>query len=152
MRVPQLTDFADSIFLQEHCFSYGGTEELGERRVFKLNFTPANRVETPDVEGSISIDTLDYSVREAVFRMTRPEALYPPILGLEVRTFYKEIAPGLPLFDLIRATQPLPKAQPYESPRVVVEEQKLIRVVFVRDTPNGISEFAIPLMRQDKDR
>jgi hypothetical protein len=152
MRVPQLTDLADSVFLQAHCFSYGGTEKLREGYVFRLDFTPARRVRTPDVEGSISIDTLDYTVKEAVFRMTNPESLFPPILGLEVRTSYKEIVPGLTLFDRIRATQPLPKPTPYDSQQVAVEEQKLTRLQFVRDTPSGISEFAIPLLQQERDR
>lgn len=152
MRVPQLTDFADSVFLREHCFSYGGTEHRGDRPVFMLKFTPARRVETPDVEGTIAIDTLNYFVREAVFRMTKPDRLYPPILGLEVRTSYKEIAPGLVLFDVIRATQPLPTQNPYDAAQIAIEEQKLIRVVFVRDTPSGISEFAMPLLQAGKDR
>lgn len=152
MRVPQLTDLADSVFLREHCFSYGGTKRLGNRPVFQLNFTPARSLRTPDVEGSISIDTVSYTVQEAVFRLTNPEFLYPPILGLEVRTTYKEIVPGLSLFDLISSTQPLPMTQVYESPQVAVEMQKLIRLQFLRDTPSGISDFAMPLVQREKDR
>jgi hypothetical protein len=69
-----------------------------------------------------------------------------------MRTSYKEIAPGLALFDLVKATQPLPKANPYDAQQVSFEEQKLIRVVFVRDAPSGISEFAMPLLQPGKDR
>jgi hypothetical protein len=152
MRVPQLTDLADSVFLQAHCFSYGGTKRLGDRAVFRLDFTPARTLRTPDVEGSISIDTTNYTVQEAVFRLTNPESLYPPILGLEVRTTYKEIVPGLSLFDLISSTQPLPMTGVYASSQVAVEVQKLIRLQFVRDAPSGISEFAMPLMQQEKNR
>jgi len=152
MRVPQLTDLADSVFLREHCFSYGGTKRLGNRPVFQLNFTPARTLRTPDVEGSISIDTVSYTVQEAVFRLTDPEMLYPPILGLEVRTTYKEIVPGLSLFDLISSTQPLPMTRVYDSPQAAVEVQKLIRLQFLRDAPSGISEFAMPLLQQEKGR
>jgi hypothetical protein len=152
MRVPQLTDLADSVFLQEHCFSYGGTKRLGKRSVFQLNFAPARTMRTPDVEGSISIDTAGYTVQEAVFRLTNPESLYPPILGLEVRTTYKEIVPGLWLFDLISSTQPLPMTRVYDSPQVAVEMQKLIRLEFLREAPSGISDFAMPLVQQEKDR
>jgi hypothetical protein len=152
MRVPQLTDLADSVFLQEHCFSYGGTQQLRKRSVFRLDFSPARRVMAPDVEGSIYLDTLSYAVQEAVFRMTRPEDLYPPIVGLELRTTYKEIVPGLAVFDLISSTQPLPKPTPYEARQEAVEQHKLIRLQFVRDAPSGISEFAMPLLQPDKDR
>jgi len=152
MRVPQLTDLADSLFLQEHCFSYGGTERSRDRSVFRLDFSPARRVMAPDVEGSIYLDTLSYAVKEAVFRMTRPELLNPPILGLEVRTTYKEVVPGLALFDLIISTQPLPTPRPYESRQEAVEQHKLIRLQFVREAPSGISEFAMPLLQPDKDR
>jgi hypothetical protein len=152
MRVPQLTDLADSVFLREHCFSYGGTAKLGKQSVFRLTFTPARSIMTPDVEGSISIDTTDYTVKEAVFRMTNPESLNPPILGLEVRTTYKEIVPGLTLFDRIRSEQPLPKRTPYDPSRLAIEEQQLIRLEFVRETPNGISDFAMPLLIPGKGR
>ena len=152
MRVPQLTDLADSVFLREHCFSYGGIAKLAKQSVFRLNFTPARSVRTPDVEGSISIDTADYTVKEAVFRMTNPERLNPPILGLEVRTTYREIVPGLTLFDRIRSEQPLPKKGPYDPSRLAIEEQQLIRLEFVRDTPTGISEFAMPLVNPGKVR
>jgi hypothetical protein len=150
MRVPQLTDLADSVFLREHCFSYGGTKRLGNVPVFLLDFTPAPGVHTPDVEGSISLDTLDYTVKEAVFRMTNADMLHPPILGLEVRTTYREIAPGLPLFDRISSKQPLPGINPYDRPQVAVEEQKLIRLQFVGDAPTGISEFAMPLLQTER--
>ena len=152
MRIPQLTDLADSVFLREHCFSYGGTAKLGKASVFRLHFTPARSVRTPDVEGSISIDTADYSVKEAVFRMTKPELLNPPILGLEVRTTYREIVPGLTLFDRIRSTQPLPNREPYGPSRLAIEEQQLIRLEFLRETPTGISDFAMPLMNPGKGR
>ena len=150
MRIPQLTDLADSVFLREHCFSYGGTGKLGKVSVFRLHFTPAISVRTPDVEGSISIDTADYTVKEAVFRMTNPERLNPPILGLEVRTTYREIVPGLTLFDRIRSTQPLPNREPYGPSRLAIEEQQLIRLEFVREVPTGISDFAIPLLNPAK--
>lgn len=151
MRIPQLTDLADSVFLQEHCFSYGGTERLRDGFVFRLDFTPGRRVRTPDVEGSIYLDTLSYTVKEAVFRMTSPELLYPPILGLEVRTTYKEIVPGLALFDLISSRQPLSTMRPLDSRQLAFEQQKLIRIQFVREAPSGISEFAIPLLQTDRD-
>ena len=152
MRVPQLVDLADSVFLREHCFSYGGTKRLGNRPVFQLNFTPARTLRTPDVEGSISIDTASYAVQEAVFRLTNPELLYPPVLGLEVRTTYKEIGPGLSLFDVISSMQPLPIARVYDSPQVAVEMQKLVRLEFLREAPSGISQLAMPLVQQEKDR
>lgn len=152
MRVPQLIDLADSVFLNSHCFSYGGTKRLGKRSVFQLEFAPARTLMTPDVEGSISIDTVGYTVQEAVFRLTNPESLFPPVLGLEVRTTYKEIVPGLWLFDLISSSQPLPMTKAYEQTQFAVEMQKLIRLEFLRDAPSGISEFAIPLLQQEKDR
>ena len=152
MRVPQLIDLADSVFLNSHCFSYGGTKRLGKRSVFQLDFAPARTLlTTPDVEGSISIDTVGYTVQEAVFRLTNPESLFPPVLGLEVRTTYREVVPGLWLFDLISSSQPLPMTKAYEPTQFAVEMQKLVRLEFLRDAPSGISEFAIPL-QQEKGR
>ena len=116
---------------------------MRKRSVFRLDFSPARRVAAPDVEGSIYLDTLSYAVQEAVFRMTRPE---------DLRTTYREIVPGLAVFDLISSTQPLPKPTPDEARQEAVEQHRLIRVQFVRDTPSGISEFAMPLLQPEKDR
>jgi hypothetical protein len=104
MYVPSFRDLADADFLVTHCFRFAGREHGNIR----IDFEPASAITVPDVEGSIYLDARRYVVRRAVFRLTRPEAANPPILGLTVTTTFAEIVPLVPVVGSIDAEQPLP--------------------------------------------
>ena len=57
--------------------------------------------------GSAFIDSSSFLIRKAIFRLTKPEKLKPPVLGLEVTTSYREIFNGLSLFEQIHSEQAL---------------------------------------------
>ncbi len=110
MYLPTFRDLADPAFLAAHCFSYGGTEDLGGHgaQVLRVDFQPAGRISVPDVEGSVYLDAHSFIVRRAVFRLTKPGAAKPPILGLAVTTSFRELAPLVPVFDSVESDQQLP--------------------------------------------
>ena len=76
-----------------------------------------------DVEGSAFIDTASYMIRKAVFRLTKPDKLTPPVIGLEVTTLYREISNGLALFEEIHSEQAL--SNRFRSSQL--QDQKLSR-------------------------
>jgi len=111
MYLPTFRDLADPAFLSAHCFAYRGTERLGGPRgteVMRVDFRPASAISAPDVEGSIYLDAQRFVVRRAVFRMTRPQAADPPLIGLSVTTTFRELVPLVPVFDSVEVEQPLP--------------------------------------------
>jgi hypothetical protein len=104
MYVPTFRDLADTVFQALHCFRFAGREHGSIR----IDFKPASGIMTPDIEGSIYLDARRYVVRRAVFRLTKPGAAVPPILGLTVTTMFSELVPLVPVVGGIRSEQPLP--------------------------------------------
>ena len=136
MRVPTLVDLADPSFINTHCYRFRGVTNADDARVYKIDFEPTSEISTTDVEGSAYIDTATYLIKKAVFRLTRPDKLKPPVLGLEVTTTYREIFKGLGLFDEIHSEQPLNKRG-----RLVVyqvQDQKLAGILFYGRTPESV--------------
>jgi hypothetical protein len=86
MRIPELIDMAEAPFLANHCFRFGGIERVGGLPAYRLDFRPSSDLQGPDVEGSAFIDSSSYMILRSVFRLTNPERLLPPVIGVEVTT------------------------------------------------------------------
>ncbi len=126
MYLPTFSAFGDSAFLSAHCFVYGGTESLGghdNSKVVRIDFHPSPAIQVPDVEGSIYLDAQRWVVRRAVFRMTRPEAARPRVLGVTVATTFREFVPFVPVFDAVESITPLPPGPPPEGYSSIVRGQ-----------------------------
>jgi hypothetical protein len=111
MYLPTFRDLADTTFLAAHCFSFGGVERQqgkGSDRVVRLDFEPARAITTPDVEGSVFLDGERLVVRRAVFRLTKPGTLDPPVVAFSVTSTYRELMPLLPVLDTTLTVQPQP--------------------------------------------
>jgi hypothetical protein len=161
MYLPNFGDLADPAFLSAHCFTYGGTETLGGpdgTQVIRIDFRPANRISEPDVEGAVYLDAKRFVVRRAVFRMTRPQAANPPVLGLSVTTTFRELAPLVPVFDSVQSVQELPVAVNSSSAnglpgnsggqtvrRSAIELDRLLAFTFEQRRPGDQSVPSSPL-------
>jgi len=111
MYLPTFRDLEDSTFLSAHCFAYGGTESVGgpnASQLIRVDFRPASAIRVPDVEGSIYLDAQRLIVRRAVFEMTKPDAVDPPLIGFKVTTTFIELVPLVPVVDSVKSEQPLP--------------------------------------------
>ena len=148
MHLPTLVDLADPVFIASHCFRYRGVERVGDTASYRIDFKPTDDVNAPDVEGSVFLDSASYSIRKAIFRLTKPGRLDPPSLGLEVTTTYHEISKGLSLFDDIHSVQPL--SRNFRFPAEAIQDEKLITVRFYGATPGDIvlSDSAATKARQ----
>ncbi len=147
MYLPTFRDLADPAFLAAHCFTYGGTEGLGGHgtQVLRVDFQPASRISAPDVEGSVYLDAQSFIVRRAVFRLTRPGAAKPPVLGLEVTTSFRELVPLVPVFDSVESNQQMPTGSSSSGQGLVggsttvvrsaVEDDRLLGFTFEQRTP-----------------
>jgi len=126
VRIPSLSDLADEAFLRNHCFSFGGVENVGDFVAYRLDFRPAPNISNPDFEGSAFLDTATYMIRRIEFKITHPERAH--VSALSVRTIFKELFPGVALFYTVHGVQPMGK---YD----LVEDQKLVEVNFLRGSP-----------------
>lgn len=137
MRLPTLADLADRGFLRAHCFKYSGISDYNGVPTHRIDFAPDSALVSPDVEGSIFIDSASYLIRRAEFRLTRGGTVTPAILGMNVITTYREILPNVALFDVISSAQPLGAEVPGGNPSEFRERQQLLSFRFLRGGPPG---------------
>jgi Carboxypeptidase regulatory-like domain len=111
MYLPTFGELGDSAFLAAHCFRYGGeTPARGQsgEDLIRVDFVPLSRIKQPDVSGSVYLDAQRLTVRRAVFEMTKPDAVRPPVVGFKVTTSFRELVPLVPLMDSVETEQPIP--------------------------------------------
>jgi hypothetical protein len=104
MYLPTFADLTDSTFDAAHCFRYAG-QKNGE---MQIDFRPIPRLTTPDVDGSVFLDATTYLVRRAIFDLTNPGEVDPPVMGLTVTTTFDEVVPLVPMLGATRGVRPMP--------------------------------------------
>lgn len=137
MRLPTLTDLADVRFLTAHCFKYAGMSDEDSIPTHRIDFEPTPDIKSPDVEGSIFIDSATYIIRRAEFRLTKGGSIKPAVLGMKVTTTYREILPNVALFDEINSVQPLPLGVPGSNHSEFRQKQRLLSYRFLYGGPPG---------------
>ncbi len=143
MYLPVFTDLADSAFLSAHCFRLGAMErDQNGPTLFRIDFEPAKRIRTPDVQGSLYIDARELIVRRAFFALTRPEAAKPPLINFAVTTTFRPVIPLVPLVDSMGSQQLVGTADGTVDPRHAVSRlalttDRMIRFSFERETPDA---------------
>jgi hypothetical protein len=142
MIVPQLVDFADDVFTDNHCFKYAGISKIDGIRRIQVDFEPIKTLREPDVRGSMFLDTASYQLVRSDFVMDRPSSLHPTEETWTIRatTWFREILPALPVVDRICTRTTAQYTTRSGGPRgAAIETQRLIDLRFEResDTPPG---------------
>ena len=128
VRLPTLTDFADSVFVGAHCFWLAGRDSIGGDSLIRLDFAPPNSFRSTDVAGTAYLDPATYQLRYTMLRLTRPERELRDVTSLVATTHFREIAPAVSLHDHVRAVTTLRGGPPEQR----IEEQWLLTVNFRR--------------------
>jgi hypothetical protein len=135
MMIPVLEDLGDPEFLRSHCFRYLGTKSDREGTTHRIDFKPVQSVRTPDVEGSVFLDSRSYVIRRAIFRLTEGGQLNPPVEQLEVTTRFREVFPGVTVIDNVESVQ----RRTFESYSLnavrLTGRQKLVDIQFLQGQP-----------------
>ena len=105
VNLPGLPDFADSVFLANHCFRVAGLEKMEGRQYARLDFRVADAVADPDANGSALLDPESYLIRFVRVQLTRPDEAQA---GLEEPGSHRGVprghaVPGAPRSHLERA-------------------------------------------------
>jgi len=102
MRIPTIVELADKQFLANHCFSYGGTERVGDATWYRLDMRAADKLRSPDVHGAVYLDSATSQLRRLDLELSRADRLPSQFRGVRaVRaiTTFVQIAPGLGIID-----------------------------------------------------
>lgn len=131
--IPLLSDLGGDAFIAAHCFSIGAVDSSADRPAYRIDFTTATDVRTPDVDGSIYLDTQSWQIRRSIVRLTHPDVI--DVTSYEVVTDFGEAMEAIPDVQHIFATQVLRTRRP--ATLAVYEEWRLIDTRFVRGRPGG---------------
>jgi hypothetical protein len=130
--LPALTQLADTAFINRHCFRLAGRDTIEGKAFVRLDFAPAARLRSADLEGAAYLDSLTYQLRYTRVSVTRPERALPDVVALVAQTRFHEIAPGIMLHDHVRAVTTLRTPARSAAAAQRIEEQRLLSVHFVR--------------------
>ena len=138
MIVPQLIDFADEVFTDNHCFKYAGVSKVDGVRRIQIDFEPIKTLREPDVRGSMFLDTASYQLIRSDFVMERPSYLHPTeeMWVIRVSTWFREVLPTLPVVDRICTRTTSQYVARSGGPRgAAIESQRLIDLRFEHESP-----------------
>jgi hypothetical protein len=102
--IPTLPDFADPLFLDNHCFADGGIDHVDGSELIRIDMVAWARIKNPDVNGSIFLDPSTFQIRRSVLRLSRSPKV-SGLTGVEVTTLFQEALASIPIVAQISAVQ-----------------------------------------------
>jgi len=136
--LPTLADVVDSAFLANHCFDYAGLDTIGGTTLIRVDFRAAKRLRTPDVDGSVYLDTATYQIRGARVQLSRVPTWLRGVRALTARTLFEEVVPSIPIPSHVTGTTTFRPRSGALAPVLGVETQVLIKVLFKGEIPGDV--------------
>jgi hypothetical protein len=100
--VPELPDYADSAFTNNHCFFYAGQSRRGEDSVIAVDFEPTEKVgKEVDIEGTMYLRVDTYELVETITKLNRvpPQFRRNGFQDHVVRVKFGEIVNGITVLE-----------------------------------------------------
>jgi hypothetical protein len=98
IHMPELPDFADTAFTNNHCFRYAGETRFEADSVIAVEFEPVPWLaKEVDIEGTIYLRVDGYQLVALVARINRMPSNSRHIADYTHRTRFKEVVPGIPM-------------------------------------------------------
>jgi len=134
--MPELADFADQRFLENHCFDFGGTDVVDGDTLLRVDFTPAPIVRTPDVGGTIFLDPKTYQLRVTLVSLVNlTRQLRSQISGQSIKITFKEAIDGVPVINVVSSVVFPRDDAKHPSLEPSTEDQRALAVRFLRGKP-----------------
>ena len=138
LQVPTLLDFADSLFQRNHCFVVRGVDDSTGVPLLRVDFKAWSRLRTPDVDGSVFLDSATFALRRSEIRLTRIPRGFAGLVGVHVTTRFIDLQPGLPVPGPIFAVNRFRDSRGPRAIMAAVEEQVPLDVRFLRARPDSL--------------
>jgi hypothetical protein len=106
LSVPELADFADTAFTNNHCFTYAGMHTLKGDTVVSVEFEPAPSIRSEvDFKGKIYLRARDYELlrSDVVLSKISTQLHRMGIRSKVISTTFHEIVPGVPILWYIES-------------------------------------------------
>ena len=137
IHLPLLSDFASDEFVKNHCFRYAGEVMTLEGAAIKIEFRAADRLRSPDVNGSILLDATSYQIRSAEIRLSRvPDPMSRFVSSITATTLFREVEPSVLVISRVHGVTTLfpPKLEIVATAQRV-DDQALLTFGFTGTDP-----------------
>lgn len=143
LQVPTLLDFADPKFINNHCFTLRGLEKATDgtdESFVRVDFTASSKLDNPDVEGSVFLDSADYRLRRSEIRLTKVPSSLEGLAGVNVKTRFQDYVPGMPIVGLVEAVSEMREVKGKPPLRFLSrnEQQIPVRIFFTKQRPDSL--------------
>lgn len=136
MNIPTLANFADSLFVANHCFFNGGLETIGKEELLRVDFVAASALKEPDVDGAMFLDPATFQIRRSFLHLSKAPKSVPDVLGTEATTIFAELFPSVPVIATVSSVNHLRvNTRRYRPATQTREFQQLIAVAFTGPRP-----------------
>ena len=144
MRIPSISDLAEDQFIATHCFHVAGLEEKEGQRLLRLDIVAAERLKSTDVNIVVWLDPQDFQLRHATFTLTKPPPQVRGLLTSSSRVTYRELIPFVPVLALTVAENTVQAGRSQTATTVLIERQRIERVMFRGARPEGLALDSLP--------
>lgn len=102
--LPELPDFADSLFIAKHCFAYGGDTTVDSVKLIRVAFSPVTDLKDPDLSGVILLRADGYAIW-GVDQVTTgvPKNIASEISAIRAVTRFQDILPGIAVISTVES-------------------------------------------------
>ncbi|MFI5244745.1 MAG: carboxypeptidase regulatory-like domain-containing protein [Gemmatimonadales bacterium] len=135
MHLPTLSDFAGEEFVRNHCFRYGGSVHTPDGDAVRIEFRAADRIGSPDVNGSILLDATTYQIRRADLRLSQVPAALRRVAAVNVTTLFREVEPSVLVFSEVHGVSTMIPSKDLLDRIESVEDHVLLDFGFLRVDP-----------------
>lgn len=98
IHMPELPDFADTAFTNNHCFRYAGQTRFATDSVIAVDFEPVPWLDKEvDIKGTIYLRVDGYQLVALVARTNRMPSNSRHIADYTHQTRFREVVPGIPV-------------------------------------------------------
>jgi hypothetical protein len=137
MHLPTLSDFASDDFVRNHCFRYGGVEHTPEGDAVRIDFRAAQKLTSPDVNGTILLDATSYQIRRAELRLSQVPSALRKVAAVDVTTLFREVEPSVLVFSEVHGVSTMVPSKDLLDHIEAVEDHVLTDFGFLRADPRG---------------
>ena len=136
IQLPSLPDLADSAFIANHCFAFGGLVDRDGRRFLRVSFRAGEGLRTPDVDGDADLDPDSYQLRTLTIHLTRPNRAMPGLASASATVQLTELYSNLIVPGSVQGIlEPIIDGRFWNGITRYVDVQRLLRIHFLRTQP-----------------
>ena len=135
MQLPTLAQFADTAFIDNHCFYNGGTESVDGTNLLRVDFIAASRITDPDVNGAMYLDPATFQIRRVVLHLSRIPGRVAGLAELEAVTYFREVLSSIPIIAGVMSVNRFVADAGIQAPVEAHEAMRLLTVRFLRGRP-----------------